>query len=85
MNSNGRNDKRDDKHDDKRDDKRDHKMDKADAKEGKLLAKAELSRAKAAKRKWLVFLIVAAVGAYLLLKGGIGSGFIESIKSKLGM
>ena len=77
MNSNGRDDKRDDKHD--------HKLDKADAKEGKLLAKAELSRAKAAKRKWLVFLIIAAVGAYFLLKGGISSGLIESIKSKLGM
>lgn len=77
MNSNGR--------DDKRDDKRDKANAKADSKEGKLLAKAELSRAKAAKRKWLVFLIIAAVGAYFLLKGGISSGLIESIKSKLGM
>lgn len=70
---------------DKRDDKREHKLDKAGAKEGKLMAKAALANAKAAKRKWLVFLIGAAVGAYLLLKGGIGSGFIDSIKSKLGM
>ena len=76
--------KRDDKHD-KRGDKQDHKMDKAGAKEGKILAKAELSRAKAAKRRALLYLILAGLGAWFLLKGGSGSGIIESLKSKIGM
>ena len=69
----------------KRDDKRDHKMDKAGAKEGKILAKAELSKQKAAKRRALLYLILAGLGAYFLLKGGSGSGIIESLKSKIGM
>jgi len=69
----------------KRDDKRDHKLDKAGAKEGKILAKAELSKQKAAKRRALLYLILAGLGAYFLLKGGAGSGVIESLKSKLGM
>ena len=76
--------KRSNKHD-KRDDKQDHKMDKAGAKEGKILAKAELSKQKAAKRRALLYLILAGLGAYFLLKGGSGSGVIESLKSKLGM
>jgi len=76
--------KRDNKHD-KRDDKQDHKMDKAGAKEGKILAKAELSKQKAAKRRALLYLILAGLGAYFLLKGGAGSGIIESLKSKIGM
>ena len=70
---------------DKRDDKQDHKLDKAEAKEGKILAKAELSKQKAAKRRALLYLILAGLGAYFLLKGSAGSGIIESLKSKLGM
>jgi len=84
MKNNGRDDKRDEKHD--------HKMDKAGAKEGKILAKAELSKQKAelskqkaAKRRALLYLILAALGAWFLLKGSAGSGIIESLKSKLGM
>jgi len=77
MNSNGRDDKRDEKHD--------HKMDKAGAKEGKILAKAELSKQKAAKRKWLVMLIGIGIAAFYALKSGAGSGLIDIIKSKLGM
>ena len=73
------------KRSDKRDDKQDHKMDKAGAKEGKILAKAELSKQKAAKRRALLYLILAGLGAYFLLKGGSGSGIIESLKSKIGM
>ena len=69
----------------KRDEKHDHKMDKAGAKEGKILAKAELSKQKAAKRRALLYLILAGLGAYFLLKGSAGSGIIESLKSKLGM
>jgi len=78
-------DMQNDGRDDKRDDKHDHKMDKAGAKEGKILAKAELSKQKAAKRRALLYLILAGLGAYFLLKGGAGSGIIESLKSKMGM
>ena len=73
------------KRDNKRDDKQEHKLDKAGAKEGKILAKAELAKQKAAKRRALLYLILAALGAWFLLKGGAGSGIIESLKSKLGM
>ena len=58
---------------------------KAEAKEAKILAKAELSKQKAAKRKWLVALIGIAIAGYLLLRGGAGSGLIESLKSKVGL
>ena len=67
------------------DDKVDKHIAKAEAKEGKILAKAELSRAKAAKRRALLYLILAALGAYFLLRGGAGSGLIESLKSKVGL
>ena len=58
--------------------RRDYKLDKIEAQE-------EKSYAVAAKRKWLVFMIVAAIAAYLIIfKGGFGggggSGILESIK-----
>jgi hypothetical protein len=66
------------------DNKVDRKASKSDAKVDKLNAKANLSLAKAQKRKWLVILIGIAIAAYYALKGG-GGGFLEIIKSKLGM
>ena len=50
----------------------------------KIHAAKEKIYAVAAKRKWLVFMIVAAIAAYLIIfKGGFGgggSGILESIK-----
>ena len=66
------------------DDKVDRKGSKADAKVDKLNAKANLALAKAQKRKWLVILIGIAIAAFYALKGG-GGGFLDIIKSKLGM
>ena len=61
---------------------KDRKNDKRDAKESKLLAKAELAKAKATKRKWLFMLICAAIAAYVIIsKGGINfGGILEKIK-----
>ena len=59
---------------------------KESKKEGKIdltLAKAELSRAKAAKRKWLVFLIGIGLVAYFVLSSGAGSGALNMIKNFL--
>lgn len=50
---------------------------KKDAKANLVLAKAQKSLATAAKRKWLVILIVVLLGAYFALKsGGINFGSI---------
>lgn len=72
----------------RKEDKNDHKTDrkdtKKDAKVDLINAKANLSLAKAQKRKWLVILIGIAIAAYYALKGG-GGGFLDIIKSKLGM
>tara|TARA_Y100000310_G_C20702709_1_gene831491 strand:+ start:4688 stop:4903 length:216 start_codon:yes stop_codon:yes gene_type:complete len=65
----------------RKEDKNDHKTDR---KVDKLNAKANLSLAKAQKRKWLVILIGIGIAAYYALKGG-GGGFLDIIKSKLGM
>jgi hypothetical protein len=47
----------------------------------KIHALKEKFYAVATKRKWLVFLIVAAIAAYLIIfKGGFGSGIMDSIK-----
>jgi len=73
------------KRDDKIEVKTSAKIDKAGAKEVKILAKAELAKQKAAKRKWLVILIGIGIAAFYALKGGAGSGLINIIKSKLGM
>ena len=61
---------------------KDRKNDKRDAKESKLLAKAELAKAKATKRKWLFMLICAAIAAYVVIsKGGINlGGILDKIK-----
>ena len=81
--------KRDDKREDKREDKQDFKLEKQTAKRSSkvdlTLAKAQKSLATGYKRKWLVFLIAILLGGYMILKGGLGGGFIEGIKSKLGM
>ncbi len=72
---------RDDK-DDRRDDKQEHKLDKKDAKANLILAKAQKALASAQKRKWLVILIVVAIGAYYVISsGGVNlGGIIEKIK-----
>jgi hypothetical protein len=48
-----------------------------------ILAKAELSKAKAQKRKWLVFLIGIGLAAYFILSSGAGSGALDLIKGFL--
>ena len=57
--------------------KRDYRIEKIHALKEKIYAVAT-------KRKWLVFMIVAAIAAYLIIfKGGFGgggSGILESIK-----
>jgi hypothetical protein len=47
-----------------------------------ILAKAELSKAKAQKRKWLFALLAVGLAAYLILSGG-GSGALNIIKGFL--
>jgi hypothetical protein len=61
------NDRREDR-DEKRDDKQDHRLDKIDAKTDKIDARARKAEAVAKKRKWLVILIVVAIGAAVFLK-----------------
>ncbi|MAH50383.1 hypothetical protein CMI37_31465 [Candidatus Pacearchaeota archaeon] len=67
---------------DKRDDKQEHKLDKKDAKANLILAKAQKALAAAQKRKWLVILIVVAIGAFYAIKsGGINfGGIIDKVK-----
>lgn len=58
---------------------------KESKREGKvdiILAKAELSKAKAEKRKWLVLLIAIGLGAYYLTSGA-GSSALNIIKGFL--
>jgi len=46
-----------------------------------ILAKAELARAKASKRKALVALIVVALIAYFVLSSGGGLGILDKLKT----
>ena len=50
----------------------------------KYAGKAELMRAKASARKWLFFIIAAAVGAYLLISGS-GGVSLSALKGLLGL
>ena len=52
----------------KRDDKQDHRLDKIEARTDKIDAQARKASAVATKRKWLVILIVVALGAVALAK-----------------
>jgi len=46
----------------------------------KLAARADLARAKAEKRRWLVYLIGVLIGAYMLISTGGGSKGLEFVK-----
>ncbi len=59
------------------------KESKRDGKVDIILAKAELSKAKAEKRKWLVLLIAIGLGAYFVLSSGAGSSALNIIKGFL--
>ena len=48
-----------------------------------ILAKAELSKSKAEKRKWLVLLIAISLVAYFALTSGAGSSALNIIKGFL--
>ena len=69
----------------RRDDRVDAKDTKKDTKKDRkveiLLAKAELSRAKSQKRKWLFALIAICLVAYYTLSSGAGSGILDKIKT----
>ena len=75
--------------DDKKEVKHDMKMDKISSKKGAkadlIDAKARKAEAVAKKRKWLVFLIGIAIAAYYAIKGGMGGGLLQGLKTKLGI
>jgi len=52
---------------------------KTESKTSRLESKATLALAKAQKRKWLAILIGVILAAYLIIKGGAGSGILEKI------
>ena len=52
---------------------------KTENKTSRLEAKATLALAKSQKRKWLAILIGVILAAYLIIKGGAGSGILEKI------
>jgi hypothetical protein len=52
---------------------------KTESKTSRLEAKATLALAKSQKRKWLAILIGVILAAYLIIKGGAGSGILEKI------
>tara|TARA_R100000152_G_scaffold5913_1_gene2210 strand:- start:923 stop:1171 length:249 start_codon:yes stop_codon:yes gene_type:complete len=52
---------------------------KTENKTSRLDAKANLALAKSQKRKWLAILIGVILAAYLIIKGGAGSGILEKI------
>jgi len=45
-----------------------------------ILAKAQLSLAKAQKRKWLVFLLGFGIAIYFIMSSGGGLGIMEKVK-----
>lgn len=61
----------------------DKKTEKREGKADIILAKAELSKAKAAKRRALVWLIGIGLLAYFVLSSGAGSGALNMIKQFL--
>ena len=63
----------------------DLKMDKISSKADLIDAKARKAEAVAKKRKWLVFLIGIAIAAYYAIKGGMGGGLLQGLKTKLGI
>tara|TARA_R110000824_G_scaffold103501_1_gene245926 strand:+ start:388 stop:645 length:258 start_codon:yes stop_codon:yes gene_type:complete len=72
---------------DKKEDKKDEREEKLDSRRGYKLEKIREVTAKAyavaTKRKWLVFMIGAAIAAYLIIfKGGFsfGGGWLDKIK-----
>lgn len=65
----------------KREGRMDAKVAKKASKADLILAKAELARAKASKRKALVALIVVGLVAYFVLSSGTGSGILDKLKT----
>jgi len=72
---------------DKKEDKKEEREEKLDSRRGYKLEKIREVTAKAyavaTKRKWLVFMIGAAIAAYLIIfKGGFsfGGGWLDKIK-----
>tara|TARA_R110002126_G_scaffold5084_7_gene26688 strand:+ start:3323 stop:3574 length:252 start_codon:yes stop_codon:yes gene_type:complete len=60
--------------------KREAKATKKAGKVDRILAKAELAKAKAEKRKWLVFLLGFGIAIYFIMTSGGGLGIIEKVK-----
>ena len=58
----------------------DYKVIKAESKTSKIQAKADLALAKGQKRKWLFFLIVAGIAAYMILSSGAGTTILTKLK-----
>jgi len=65
----------------RREGRTDAKVAKKASKADLILAKAELARAKASKRKALVALIVVALIAYFVLSSGGGLGILDKLKT----
>ena len=60
--------------------KREAKATKKAGKVDRILAKAELAKAKAEKRKWLVFLLGFGIAIYFIMTSGGGLGIMEKVK-----
>ena len=60
--------------------KREAKATKKAGKVDRILAKAELAKAKASKRKWLVFLLGFGIAIYFIMTSGGGLGIMEKVK-----
>ena len=74
---------RENKRDDKKEDRSERVSDKRSYKLEKIKEVTAKAYAVATKRKWLVFMIGAAIAAYLIIfKGGFsfGGGWLEKIK-----
>ena len=76
-----RRDGEDNGRDDRRDDKDDRRYDKTDDRNERIRLRTELAKQKAAKRRALLYLIIAGVGLYFLISTG-SLGFLKNLIGK---
>ena len=76
-----RRDGEDNGRDDRRDDKDERRDDKTDDRNERIRLRTELAKQKAAKRRALLYLIIAGVGLYFLISTG-SLGFLKNLIGK---